>query len=374
MAVNSESDVVIVGAGAVGCSIACFLALRGVKAVVVEAGGIAAGTSSATLGLVWVQGKEPPEYMQLNLASSRLHAQMAEKYDEDVGLRQPGGLMISTEPEDFEKLLGVMERLNTQSPSYQARKLTPEQVRAIEPLVSTEIIGGIYGPHDGHIDPIKLVLNLARLAGRNGARFMLHTRVDRILTDASGVSGVSTSQGTVRTRQVVVAAGIGVPALVEPLGVKIPLDFVRGEILVTAPVDPILRFPSRHVRQTVSGNFLLGSTHDRGVRDTTTTASAAQQIATNAIRTVPLLKDLPVIRHFAGIRPMPVDGKPYLGPVERVPGLYVAVSHSGITLSPIFGSVISDLIVEGRSQVPLDLYRPERHADGFQKVSRPDYV
>jgi glycine/D-amino acid oxidase-like deaminating enzyme len=369
-----ESEVVIVGAGAVGCSIACFLAERGVKAIVIEAGGIASGTSSATLGLVWVQGKEPVEYMELNLASSKLHAQLAEKFDEDVGLRQPGGLLISTERGDYEKLLGIAGRLNAQSPVYQARVLSPEQVRAMEPLVSPQVIGGIYGPHDGHIDPIKLVLNLARLAGRNGAHFMLHTRAIRILTDASGVCGVDTSQGMVRARRVVVAAGIGVPALIEPLGVKIPLDLVRGEILVTAPVKPVLRFPSRHVRQTVSGNFLLGSTHDPGVRETSTTAKAARHIAANAIRTVPFLKSLPVIRQYAGIRPMPVDGKPYLGPVERVPGLYVAVSHSGITLSPVFGRVISDLIVDGCSQVPLGLYRPERYVDGFQKGAQVNYV
>jgi glycine/D-amino acid oxidase-like deaminating enzyme len=374
MSKDSECEIAVIGAGVVGCSIAWFLAERGAQVAVLETEGIASGTSSATLGLVWVQGKEPAEYMELNLASSRLHAQLAKKYNEDVGLRQPGGLLISTEPGEYEKLLGVMGRLNAQSPTYQARALTPEQVCAMEPLVSPEIIGGIYAPHDGHIDPIKLTLNLARLAKRHSARFMLHTRALRILKDASGVSGIETSQGVVQARKIVLAAGTGVPELVKPLGFQIPLDFVRGEILVTAPLKPTLRYPSRHIRQTVSGNLLLGSTHERGGLERATTRGAAVSIARNAILTIPTLKNLPVIRQYVGIRPMPVDGKPYLGAVERLPGLYVAVGHSGITLSPIFGKVISELILDGHTDIPLDLYRPERYADGFRKDAQVNYV
>jgi glycine/D-amino acid oxidase-like deaminating enzyme len=153
---------------------------------------------------------------------------------------------------------------------------------------------------------------------------------------------------------------------VEPLGFQIPLDFVRGEILVTASIKPILRHPSRHVRQTEDGNLLLGSTHDRVGLDKSTTSQAARKIAFNAIQTFPILKELPVIRQYAGIRPMPVDGKSYLGPVERIPGLYIAVSHSGITLSPVFGKVISELIIDGHTDIQIELYKPERFANGVE--------
>ena len=374
MNVNAKCEIAIIGAGVVGCSIAWFLAERGAKVIVIERAGIASGTSSATLGLVWVQGKEPVEYMELNLASAKLHTRLAKIFDEDVGLRQPGGLLLSTEQSDYEKQLGVMERLNAQSSAYQARALTPEQICSLEPLVSPEIIGGIYTPNDGHIDPIKLTLNLARQAQRRAAQFMFHTRATRILTDASRVCGIETSQGMISASKIVIAAGTGVPELVEPLGFQIPLDFVRGEILVTAPLKPVLRYPSRHIRQTGSGNLLLGSTHERAGLDRTSTRGAARSIARNALRTIPILKDLQVIRQYAGIRPMPVDGMPYLGPVERLPGLYIAVSHSGITLSPIFGKVISELILNEHTEIPLDLYRPERYADGFGRDIEVNYV
>lgn len=358
------NDVAVIGAGAVGCSIAYHLAQRGAKVTVIEASGVGAATSSATLGLVWVQTKQPAGYMELNLASARLHARLAPKYSENVGLRQPGGLIICLDVAEFERLVGVTNRLNTQSPIYRAKVLTAQGVGELEPEVSPEIAGGIYGPHDGHINPIKLVINLARLASHYGAQFMLHTRATQIVSSAEGVRGVDTTQGFIPAHAVVVAAGFGMPNLVKPLGLNIPLDFIRGEILVTAPLEPRLKHPSRHVLQTVDGNLLLGSTHDRAGLDNSTTVKAAGHVSLNAIRSFPFLKHVPVIRQYAGIRPMPVDGKPYLGQVERVPGLYIAVSHSGITLSAIFGKIISDLIIEGDSDIPLDLYKPERYHHG----------
>jgi sarcosine oxidase subunit beta len=247
-------------------------------------------------------------------------------------------------------------------------------VRELEPLVSTEIAGGIYGPHDGVVNPIKLAMNLARLAKRNSARFLLHTTANRILKDDNGINGVETSQGVVRTDKVVVAAGTGMPGLIQPLGLNIPLDYVRGEILVTAPIKPIINYPSRHVLQTVEGNLLLGSTHDRDGLERITTIESAQKITTNAILSFPILEELPVIRQYAGIRPMPRDGKPYLGPVEQIPGLYLAVSHSGITLSPIYGKIISDLIIMGQTDLPINLYCPERYTESEVKIERPEYT
>jgi sarcosine oxidase subunit beta len=88
--VIGEAEVVVIGAGVIGCSIAYHLARRGVSVTVIDANGVATGTSSATLGLVWVQRKNPAEYMELNWLSSKLHAELARTFDEDVELNQPG--------------------------------------------------------------------------------------------------------------------------------------------------------------------------------------------------------------------------------------------------------------------------------------------
>ena len=364
MNTTHDTQVAIIGAGAIGCSIAYHLASRGAHVTLVEGKGVGAGTSSANLGLVWVQGKEPAGYMELNLLGAKLHATLATRFEEDIGLRQPGGLSICLDEVELQESLESMKRLMSGSSKYEARALSPAELRDLEPCISSEVIGGVYTPHDGHVNPNKLVVNLERLARREGAQFLLRTQARSIRVDERGVRGVETPDGFVRAGAVVVAAGVGSAALVEPLGFKLPLRFDRGQILVTAQVGPLLHHPTDNIRQTEEGNVLMGTTHEDAGLDTSTTIDAAGRIARNAIRSFPVLRDIPVIRQFAGIRPMPVDGKPYLGPVERVPGLYVAVSHSGITLAALHGKAITELILDGKTEVPIGPYRPERYAQG----------
>jgi glycine/D-amino acid oxidase-like deaminating enzyme len=124
---------------------------------------------------------------------------------------------------------------------------------------------------------------------------------------------------------------------------------------------PILNHPKDGVRQTIEGNILMGTVHEDVGLDSSTTIEAAKKIADHAIRTFPILRDIPIIRQFSGIRTMPVDGLPFMGPVEKVPGLFISVSHSGITLAIVHGKVISELIVDGYTNVPIDCYKPERY-------------
>lgn len=351
----------VIGAGAIGCSIAYHLARRGASVVIIDSSGIATGTSSATLGLVWVQRKEPTAYMELNLLGSRLHAQLAAEYDEDVELDQPGGIMSYLDENTFLTQLDVMERLNAASEAHQARALTPAEACEFEPELSKEIVGAIYCPHDGAINPIKLVFNLANNTRKLGGSFMTQTPVHRIARDEAGVTGVETQKGFVRAETVVVAAGMGSADLLQPLGIHMPMRYERGQLLATEAMRRVMIHPSGHARQTGRGNILLGTTNEDGCTERLTTMGAAQKIAQDAIRRYPGLKSAQIIRHFAGIRPLPKDGVPYLGPVERVPGLFAAVSHSGITLAPVHGKVISELILDGSTEVPITLYRPERH-------------
>ena len=238
MKIIQETEVLVIGAGIVGCSIAYHLAWRGMSVAVVDSGAIGAGTSAANMALVWVQGKEPPPYMELNLLSSRLHAKLAEQFDEDVELRQPGGIIPCYDEAQFEEKLAIMERFSASCSDYQARALSPAEVRDLEPSISPNIVGGIYGPHDGHINPFKFISTVVRLAKSRGTKFFLHTPVLQILRDENGVTGVETSQGVIHAKHVVVAAGTATPDLVRPLGVNIRLNFVRGQLLVTARAKP----------------------------------------------------------------------------------------------------------------------------------------
>lgn len=363
MKIIHETEVLVIGAGIVGCTIAYHLARRGMSVTVVDSGSIGEGASSANMALVWVQGKEPAPYMELNLLGARLHSELAAEFDEDVELRQPGGLILCHDEAQFEEKLAVMERFNASCSEYQARALSADEVRDREPFVSPDIAGGIYGPHDGHINPFKFISTAARLSKSRGTSFILHTPVLQILRNENGVTGATTSRGVIRADHVVVAAGTAAPELVRPLGVEISLRFIRGQLLVTARTKPMLFHPLHGLRQTEAGNILIGTTHESVGMDTSTTVDAAREIAHGAIRLFPKLRDILIIRQFSGIRPMPFDRWPFLGPVQSIPGLYISVSHSGVTLAPVHGKVISDLILDGETAVPITHCRPERFSE-----------
>ncbi len=368
--VVSETQVAVIGAGVIGCSIAYHLARRGASVTVIEANDIGTGATSATLGQVWVQRKEPAEYMELNLLSSRLHAELAKTFDEDVELRQCGGLSIYLDDISFEKQIRRVECLNNASEKHQARVLTPTQARQLEPDISPDIVGAIFGPHDGEVNPIKLVFNLARNAKKCGVIFLTHMPVNRIIRDETGVTGVDTPKGFIRARAVVVAAGMNSAKLVEPLGIHMPMVSERGQILVTEAIRKVLIYPADNTRQTERGNILLGTTYEVNIVDKATSIDGTQKIATDSIRRFPILKNVQIIRHFAGIRALPKDGKPYLGAVKQIAGLFVASSHSGITLAPVHGKVISDLILDGRTDISVESYQPERHTTNSDHLLR----
>ncbi len=363
MKIKDETQVIVIGAGAIGCSIAYQLARKGAAVTVLESGAIGNGASTANLGLTWVQEKLPAHYMELNMAGVQLHARFAEHYDEDVGFRMPGGVVICLSEADLQRSVEIQTELKQNSRKYQSILLTPAEVRDLEPQVSPDIAGGFYSPHDGHINPLKLVTNLKRLAEKHGVKFLQFSPAIRILKGEEGIQGVAVADGQISAQSVVVAAGTGSPDLLKPLGVHLPLKMVRGQILVTARTRQLLNHPTVNIRQTVEGNILMGTTHEEVGADRSTTVEAARKIAGDGILTFPVLKDIPILRQFSGIRPMPVDKLPYLGAVEQIPGLYIAVSHSGITLSILHGKVISELIVDGSTSIPIDCYRPDRHSN-----------
>ncbi len=360
-----ETQVIVIGSGAIGCSIAYHLARRNVSVVLVDSSGTGTGTSSATLGLVWVSRKAPAEYMELNYLSSRLHVELAKTFDEDVELYQPGGMATYIDESSYQKQLKINAELNAASDKHQSRVLTPQEAHKMEPELSENIVGAIYCPHDGQVNPIKLTMNLARNARKAGATFLTQTTVKEIRCFAGEIVGVDTSQGFIRAGKVVLAAGIGTPALAKLLGIDLPMIFEKGQILVTEAMRRVMIFPSGFSRQTHRGNVLLGTTFEANQSERITTIGGARKISQDLISRYPILKEARVIRQFAGIRPLPQDGKPYLGAVQRIPGLYVATSHSGITLCPVHGKVISELIIDGQTDIPIGLYRPERHMPEF---------
>lgn len=355
-----STEVVVIGAGAVGCSIAYWLAKRGKEVTLVDKNGPCMGTSVANFGLVWVSIKEPYTYMELSLRSSWLWPQMIEELGEDVEYRRGGLKLIFTE-KDYANTEAIIER-QRHSPLFRGRIISPQDVWNMQPGVSRNILGALYCPDDGDSNPIKWSYALFRGCKRRGVKFLRDTEVTGFdLGEGNQVAGVFTNRGHIRARYAVIAAGVWSTQVAKMVGVTIGLYPQRGQVLISEAAPIILPIPQSTVRQSVEGNIYMGATTEDVGFDWSTTIEGAASIAKNAVKMVPAARDLSVIRTFAGLRPMPRDELPFLGPIPHVPGCYIAVGHSGNTLSPIYGKIISDLIVEGKTDIPLKDYDPLRY-------------
>jgi len=364
-----SAEVVVVGAGAVGLSIAYWLARRGKSVIALDKGGPGTGTSIANFGLVWVSVKGPHTYMELNLRSSWLWPRMIEDLGEDVEYRRGGLKLILTEQE-YAEMEAMLEQ-HRLSPFFREKIIPPQEVYEMQPGASRDILGAVYCPDDGDSNSIKWTYALLRGCRRLGVKVMRDTAVTGFdLGERNQVQGVFTGRGRIRAEYAVNAGGVWAAELARMVGVTIGLYPQRGQVLISEPAPSILPIPQSTVRQSLDGNIYMGLTTEDVGFDWSTSMEGAARIAKNAIRMVPAIRNLSVIRQFSGLRPMPRDGLPFIGEIPHVPGYYIAVGHHGNALSPIHGKIISDLIVEGETDIPLAEFDPLRYDERGARKAR----
>ncbi len=392
MAAIHNADVVVIGAGVTGCSIAYRLARAGVDVLVVERGDVTHGTSGACDGYVVMQSKHPGVHLDLALQSIALFEHLSEELDYDVHYRRCGCLIMITGPDQW-KVMDEHVRKQREA-GLPLELLDREAVMRHEPILTGEFDGASYCALDGQADPLRLGQGFAAGAIRSGARFMLHTEVNSISLAGGRVRGVRTDKGDITCDTVVVAGGIWTPALVEPIGVIAPVEPLRGMILVTEampkifnhvildaryiavkfgipesgdPGAPVNRYKvSLSIEQSYSGNLLIGNTRQYTGFDDSTEVDGMNAMKQYVLRVAPSMGDLNIIRTFAGLRPRTPDGLPMLGPVKGIDGLVMAAGHEGdgITLAPVTGKIISEYICSGRVPPIMEAFLPDRFQPG----------
>ncbi|WDM01631.1 FAD-binding oxidoreductase [Alicyclobacillus cycloheptanicus] len=208
---------------------------------------------------------------------------------------------------------------------------------------------------DGNVNPLRLVDAYRRAALRQGARYTFYNPVQEIVERRGGFT-IVTARAAIQAKNVVIAAGIWSKAIGEKLNLSIPVRPVRGQILITEPLQPLLKYTMSGMRQTQNGEVLIGYSKEEAGMDRRTTLRVVRQTVQMAIEAVPKLETAKLVRAFSGLRVMPQDGLPILGVIPEHPGLYVAVMHSGYTLSPLVGTVIAEFIVDGQPSISIDEY------------------
>ena len=383
---HTTADVLIIGGGVIGTSIAYYLSCREIRVILLDKGELAGGTSGACDGLIFLQSKKPGLHLRLALTSQQLYAELAEALPRGIAYRNTGGLVVMENESDIESMQAHVQQ--QQVNGLDVRLLDRQQLLDIEPCLSPELFGAAFSPLDSQVDPIALTQALALGAQMRGARLCPRTEVLGITRTRDRVDAVQTRQERFQAGWVINAAGVWAPAINQMLGLRLPIIPRRGQILVSEPLPPLLgkcllsaRYMSAKyqaatldagqqnggvsMEQSERGNLLLGSTREFVGFDRRTTLNGLQTIARSAAGIIPALRDVQVIRSFAGLRPYTPDGLPVLGRVSECPGLLMAAGHEGdgIALAPVTGLLIAELIADGAESLPLEAFSFDRFVE-----------
>jgi sarcosine oxidase subunit beta len=376
-----RADVVVIGAGVIGSSIAYQLSKRKIKVVLLEKGELVAGSSGACGGAIFLQSKSPGVHLKLALESARGFYHLEEELGSDIEYKNNGGMIIVENNEERETLKQMVE--NQRKMGLAVSLLDQKQARELEPCLKTDILASTFSPLDAQVNPIALTFALINAARRLGTKLYADTKAVGIGQNSQRINTVKTNKGEIETEIVVNAAGVHAPEIGEMLGLRIPIKPRRGQLLVTETVAPIIsrcllsaqyicaKFDPDlaetggggiSIEQLSKGNLLIGSTREFVGFDKNTTYEGIKYITRHVARIIPKIKDIHIIRAFAGLRPYTPDGLPILGRTDAVDGFIMAAGHEGdgITLSPITGQIIADLIVDKKTDISLNAFKLER--------------
>lgn len=370
----SDVDTIVVGGGVVGLALAYGLARAGERVRLLDEGDDAYRAARGNFGLVWVQGKGlgRSDYARWSMQAAKgwpaFAAELTERTGTDVELSQPGGLtMCLSEPELAERAAALATLRDQLGGDYPFDVLNAAAVRALIPQTGPEVVGAVHCPLDGHTSPLKLLRALVQAFRSCGGELATGARVEGIEHRDGGfrVTAGGRTQGCAR---LVLAAGLGNRALAPLVGLAAPVQPNRGQILVTERLQPFLKYPTLHVRQTGEGVAQIGDSKEDVGFDDSTTLEQLSRIAARAMKCFPLLEGVNIVRTWGALRVMSPDGLPIYEASRQCPGAYLVTCHSGITLAGQHAGPVADWIRGGSEPAPIRGFKAARFAEAAHDV------
>lgn len=332
---NKKADVVIIGAGIMGSSLAYFLSKRGKKVIVLEKDEICSGTSSSTAAWLWPSDKRPECYGRLCKEAYDIYLGLEEELGASFEMTINGSIDFAKTEEELAALSDLCDYDNMLG--YKAKMLDPDELAKEEPLLGKDYIGGLLVETDGHINPFLLVNAYIQAAKRNGAEVYTFTEVKTFNMTGNHIDEVVTDDFIVEADLVVCAAGIYSRKIGEMLGLDAHVFPERGFTLVSEKMPPVLNHVLVGARQTVSGNVVFGFIADKVEKDCLDRKMYVRGLnwaAEDACNLLPPLSDVNIIRSYTGIRCKPDDKLPILGPTEKIDNFWFHLMHSAFAGNP----------------------------------------
>lgn len=362
---TETADVVIIGSGIVGSSVAYHLAQQGCTNVLVleREAHQGKGSTGKSMGGVRAQFSTP-----VNIQMSKYSIDFFSKFDEVVGhpadYRAHGYLFCATNENHLAYLKANKERQNALGVTNVEWVTPGDIVKMVPQLRVDDVLGGTFCPTDGFVDPHSVMMGFMLNAREKGARLWLETQVTGIGVESNQITGVETSRGCVSTRVVVNAAGPWAAGVAEMAGADLPVEPLRRQLVPTEPFDQLpKRFPmvidmstGFHFRREGKGILLAwNDPKETPGFKTDFDETFVEKILTHAASRVPVLAEAGVNprRAWAGLYEMTPDHHAIIGPAPNVKGLYFVNGFSGhgVMHSPASGRVAADLVLNGRSDL-----------------------
>ena len=379
-----ETDVLVIGGGVSGCSMAYYLAREGIDVLAIDRDEINTAASGRNAGSLHLQ-LMPFSFLRASLAERRgrqrvlplfLKAvetwrELSRELDCDIEMNRCGGLMVAETDEQM-RFLDAKISLEL-AEGLEVEMLTGPEIRELAPYLSDRIIGGEFCPDEGKLNPIRAIPSLARGAERAGARILRHCRLFALIPENGGFLAETTS-GRIRCRRVVNAAGAFSATIADLVGVRLPVsqNCVQTHITESAPAGTVGHLVCHaqkilSLKQVANGNVIIGGGWQGRIHLTHQQPTVVRNSITGnlltAVQIVPGLGRLRMLRSWAGINIFS-DGMPVLGEVPSVPGFYNSIpSDSGLTLGPICARIVAEQIAGKMPSFDLSPFTLDRFSE-----------
>lgn len=386
----SDAEVVIIGGGVIGCSIAYHLAKSGIKDVVLlERDRLTCGTTWHAAGLM-AQLRANRNLTELNKYTIELLPELERETGQATGFKQNGTVAVATNRDRMEEL----SRMASMARNFglEVEMVSPEDINRLYPLIRTDdLVGGVFLPKDGQANPIDVTQAYAKGARQRGARILEDLKVLRILVSEGRAIGVETTEGRILAKTVVLAGGMWSHELARAVGAAVPLHAAEHFYIVTEAIPdlpknlPVLRVQDEYAYyKEDAGKLLLGAFEPiakpwgmNGISETFSFETLPydfdhfQPILEAAISRLPILANTGIKTFFNGPESFTHDGRYVLGETAEVKDLFVAtgLNSMGIQSSGGVGKVMADWIKHRHP--PMDLADVDvRRAHPFQATRR----